>query len=680
MASNLRVLLILAAIVISALSGIANEGFSDSDKQEAEFFYLYDQPAKKGDPEAQVELGWHNYRKLKDNLTEAHIKLAETYAKKFVGDKDNLARAALLFPSPVSGIPKEDPQDDLQTALVQEKTGQLREASNNDAAEAKIKAEWLNLQNRILELTAKNKAIKEEFEAAWLNIRNKLLEDNKKQAAEAFDWFKKAAENTKADLLTNAAAELGLGFCYMQGIAVEKDEINADKFFSKGNKKIEKNRKSAEDGESNAQYLLAQQFQSWVRWDAKNWLIHEYKILKNPETISGSADYVEAAKWLKKAAEQNHEEAQYTLGKCYAEGEGVSEDEAEAVKLYRKSAEQGYAQAQVALGDCYWKGKGVSKDRVEAVKWYRKAAAKGDPLGKITLGLLRGDFSSMEYTDAARGDMEAQRWLGFCHAEGFGVQKDLEEAIKWLRKAATQGNQRAQEDLDKLLKENKQPKLALLIANSNYSHFGGLANTIPDAKALANVLNYLGFQVYLLQDASREQILDALKSFENKVRGNNALAFFHFGGHGVQVEGKNYLIPADAEIPDERRVTTRAVDLDEVIASLESAKPKASVLVVDACRHNPLPATATRSATRGLAVVGRKPKNSVIIFAAEAGNEALDGLFTPVFAKALSENRDKSLNQIMQKVRSEVFNRSNGTQTPGEYNQLFDDVYLYKVN
>ena len=73
-------------------------------------------------------------------------------------------------------------------------------------------------------------------------------------------------------------------------------------------------------------------------------------------------------------------------------------------------------------------------------------------------------------------------------------------------------------------------------------------------------------------------------------------------------------------------------------------------------------------------------KGTVIIFAAEAGNEALDGLFTPVFAKALSENRDKSLNQIMQKVRSEVFNRSNGTQTPGEYNQLFDDVYLYKVN
>ena len=173
-------------------------------------------------------------------------------------------------------------------------------------------------------------------------------------------------------------------------------------------------------------------------------------------------------------------------------------------------------------------------------------------------------------------------------------------------------------------------------------------------------------------------MLDALKVFEAKVRGTNAIAFFHYGGHGVQVEGKNYLIPADAEIPDERRVSTRAVDLDEVIAVLDSAKPKASVLVVDACRHNPLPATATRSATRGLAVVGRKPKNSVIIYAAEAGNEAFDGLFTPILAENLQEHSDKSLNQNMQKVRAEVFERSKGAQTPGEYNQLFEDLFFSK--
>jgi uncharacterized caspase-like protein len=232
------------------------------------------------------------------------------------------------------------------------------------------------------------------------------------------------------------------------------------------------------------------------------------------------------------------------------------------------------------------------------------------------------------------------------------------------------------EAADKISKNKTTTKQALLIANSNYLKFGGLANTGPDAHKLGKVLEAFGFETTIVQNASREEMLDALKSFENKVRGTEAIAFFHYGGHGVQVDGKNYLIPADAEIPDERRVATRAVDLDEVIASIEMAKPKASVLVVDACRHNPLPASPTRAATRGLAVVGRKPKNSVIIFAAEAGNEALDGLFTPIFAKNLQQYSDKSLNQIMQKVRAEVFEKSNGSQTPGEYNQLFDELFF----
>ena len=224
-----------------------------------------------------------------------------------------------------------------------------------------------------------------------------------------------------------------------------------------------------------------------------------------------------------------------------------------------------------------------------------------------------------------------------------------------------------------------QPKEALLIANGKYSHFAGLANPGPDSAKLGAALEQLGFRVRVVRDGNREQMLEAISEFERGLRNTGAIAFFHYGGHGVQVEGKNYLIPADAEIPDERRVSTRAVDLDEVIAVLDSAKPKASVLVVDACRHNPLPATATRSATRGLAVVGRKPKNSVIIYAAEAGNEAFDGLFTPILAENLQEHSDKSLNQIMQKVRAEVFVRSKGAQTPGEYNQLFEELYLSKT-
>jgi TPR repeat protein len=536
---------------------------------------------------------------------------------------------------------------------------------------------------------------------------------------ESKKWFKKSAENGFAK------AQNELGECYDRGDGLPKDQFEAAKWF----------RKAAEQGYPEAQKNLAHCYRNgegveknyleaakWYRKaaeqgnDSAQWFLGFCYL--NGEGVS--VDEVEALKWFRKSAELGNDFAQVTLGECHAKGLGVPKDNAEALKwfqkasrytwrgvdlgeryfygkgvekntiqavnFFRKAAEAGDANAQFYMGICYANGQGLEKDETESVKWYRKAADQGIPSAQYALGerYLYGKGIPKDPVEATKWfqksaeqrNAEAEYALAVCFYNGWGVSKDLEEAMKWLRKAAAQDFKQAKEDLDKLLKEKKLPKLALLIANSNYSYLGGLARTIPDAKALANVLNSLGFEVYLLKDGSREQILDALKSFENKVRGTNALAFFHFGGHGIQVEGKNYLIPADAEVPDERRVTTRAVDLDEVIASLESAKPKASVLVVDACRHNPLPATATRSATRGLAVVGRKPKNSVIIFAAEAGNEALDGLFTPVFAKALSENRDKSLNQIMQKVRSEVFNRSNGAQTPGEYNQLFEDVYL----
>lgn len=218
-------------------------------------------------------------------------------------------------------------------------------------------------------------------------------------------------------------------------------------------------------------------------------------------------------------------------------------------------------------------------------------------------------------------------------------------------------------------------KEALLIANADYSHFGKLPNPIPDARQLADVLRQIGFNVNLVENASREGMLDALGSFEERLKASKGIAFFHYGGHGVQVDGKNFLIPADADIPDEKRVATRAVDVDEVMGALDASGSSVNVVVLDACRDNPLPATSTRSATRGLSVVAQKPKNSIIIYAAEAGNKAQDGLFTPTLARALSVP-GRPISEVMTDVRREVYEKSGGAQTPGEYTQLFEQVYL----
>lgn len=92
---------------------------------------------------------------------------------------------------------------------------------------------------------------------------------------------------------------------------------------------------------------------------------------------------------LRKAAEQGDIDAQYKLGNCYYNGNGVSEDKAEAVKWYRKAAEQGNAKAQCKLGWCYYYGEGVYKDKAEAIKWYRQAAEQGDSMAEWKLKMLQ---------------------------------------------------------------------------------------------------------------------------------------------------------------------------------------------------------------------------------------------------------------------------------------------------
>ena len=132
-------------------------------------------------------------------------------------------------------------------------------------------------------------------------------------------------------------------------------------------------------------------------------------------------DEAEAAKWCRKAAEQNHANAQYNLGGCYADGKGVTKDHLEAVKWLRKAADQNHANAQYNLGCYYADSEGVTKDDVEAVKWYRKAADQNDDV--------------------------AQRILSVCYFLGRGVAKDYEVAYKWSLLAAAKGNEKAKNSI-----------------------------------------------------------------------------------------------------------------------------------------------------------------------------------------------------------------------------------------
>jgi len=124
---------------------------------------------------------------------------------------------------------------------------------------------------------------------------------------------------------------------------------------------------------------------------------------------------------FKARAEKGDAVAQFSLGNCYENGNGVAKNLDEAANWWRKAADQGHPNAQFKTGLCYESGIGVPRDFVQAVSWYRKAAAQGDA--------------------------DAQNNLGKCYADGDGVPRDFVQAVSWYRKAAEQGHAGAQFNL-----------------------------------------------------------------------------------------------------------------------------------------------------------------------------------------------------------------------------------------
>ena len=164
--------------------------------------------------------------------------------------------------------------------------------------------------------------------------------------------------------------------------------------------------------------------------------------------------------WCRRSAEQGYARAQFNLGYCYDEGQGVEQDYKKAVYWYRKSAEQGNARAQFYLGYCYDEGQGVEQDYENAVYWYRKSAEQGNASAQNNLGLCyeNGDGVEQDYEKAAfwyrksaeQGDAIAQNNLGICYENGDGVEQDYEEAVFWYRKSAEQGNIDARNNLEEI--------------------------------------------------------------------------------------------------------------------------------------------------------------------------------------------------------------------------------------
>jgi len=166
-----------------------------------------------------------------------------------------------------------------------------------------------------------------------------------------------------------------------------------------------------------------------------------------------------------------------------------------------------------------------------------------------------------------------------------------------------------------------EQRVALVIGNDAYPN-APLRNPVNDARAMAKTLGGLGFEVILRTNLTQRGMVEVLRQFGARL-GRDGVAVFYFSGHGMQVKGRNYLIPVDSDIRSEDEVPYMSLDMAQVLDKLEVARSRANFVILDACRNNPFIRTF-RSGRTGLAQMDA-PIGTLIAFATAPGSEARDG-------------------------------------------------------
>jgi tetratricopeptide (TPR) repeat protein len=227
-------------------------------------------------------------------------------------------------------------------------------------------------------------------------------------------------------------------------------------------------------------------------------------------------------------------------------------------------------------------------------------------------------------------------------------------------------------------------RVALVIGNSKYQHAVQLPNPSNDAADIAQALRKLRFDVIEGRDLDRHAMEDKIRAFGRKVEGAD-LALLFYAGHGMQVGGKNYLVPIDAKLERTGDLSLDTIELGQIIAQMEAEK-RVNLIFLDACRDNPLARSLARSlGTRstavgsGLAAI-QSAVGTMIAYATQPDNVALDGdgrnsPFTAALLKHIATPR-LEISALMKRVRADVIAATHEKQVPWDHSSLVGDVIL----
>ena len=224
-----------------------------------------------------------------------------------------------------------------------------------------------------------------------------------------------------------------------------------------------------------------------------------------------------------------------------------------------------------------------------------------------------------------------------------------------------------------------ESRLALVIGQSAYRSVPALPNPANDARAVTQLLTDSGFEVSTAADLSQGQMREAVSDFAGKVaaKGADTVALVFYAGHGLQIDGENFLVPVDIDPKREADIPIQAVRLNDILNTLTSVPSKMRILMLDACRNNPFPDLKT--AGSGLALVDAKigAPGTFLSFSTSPGAVAEDGSGSnsPYTNALLAAGKEQNIpiEETFKRVRLAVNKVTEGRQTPWDSSSLTED-------
>lgn len=222
----------------------------------------------------------------------------------------------------------------------------------------------------------------------------------------------------------------------------------------------------------------------------------------------------------------------------------------------------------------------------------------------------------------------------------------------------------------------ERPRVALVVGNSRYQQ-APLINPKHDAQDISKALDQLGFDVITAMDVDQRHFDQAIKKFGRRLQ-PGGVALFYYAGHALQVAGQNYMVPIKSGIERQSDVRYKAVNVGQVLGEMELAENSLNIVVMDACRDNPLP-RSFRSGQRGLARMDG-PKGTIIAYATSPGSVASDGagrngVYTKYLLKYMNQS-GLSVEEVFKKVLQGVDKETDGHQIPWLSSSFTGDFYF----